>query len=200
MSQEEWVLYMGVMTVETKFEHCEHVTTAKSRAYIAVRGDHVDISYENSNWAPDFLVRTGDVMKGPDAAGVVGHWIRQSGPSDSARAAEAKKNIAQAAYEQFSDRVREALLSQGHDEAKVESILWKNFDASAACQVDALMASAAEQSLSFYELVNMIDPVAGGMSNMELHDSFDQKSFSSRTKFCLKQSDAMLKIDQGKPK
>jgi hypothetical protein len=47
------------------------------------------------------------------------------------------------------------------------------------------MAVAAEQALSFYELANMLDPIAGGLTNRELALKLDQGEFESRLLDCM---------------
>lgn len=184
-SHEDVVLYQGVMTSETTYSNCDGVRTSSSEAQLVVNDDKVEIYYTNPEWFPDYLVRAGDTMTGPDSAGLVGHWVKTSGPDDASRAAEVKAAMAQSSYEESASAIRESMLSQGLDPAVSESTLWQFFDGMAACEVDALMTSSAEQSLSFYELVNMIDPLSGGISNMDIYDSFDRKSFNARSSACM---------------
>lgn len=177
-------MYKGTVESQISYASCDDPMGEVVNATLTVQGNVVTISYDNSSWSPDLLKRVGDVMEGWDSKEVRSRWVKVAGASDSTRAAEAQKNISQTMYEQASDQIRAEIVAQGYDETDAENRLREFFDAAAACEVGSLMISAAEQGLSFYELVNLIDTGSIGLMNSDLQEAFDVKPFNARMRQC----------------
>ena len=179
------ILYQGFVKFSQSYENCEDGVEEVSEALLNVDESRVIVTYENPDWFPDILTLDGDLMEGTDTNGTETEWVKISEPSDDDRAQEVKTSVAQREYDAWADQIRAALLSNGHTESDAEAILWKYFDGQAACQVDTLRAMAAESSLSFYELVNMIDTeLAGGITNTRVFFELNQPSYETRTNLC----------------
>lgn len=178
-------VYHALLSFEERFETCDTINQQEVHTFIKVNGDSVQLTYADPTWSPDMLVRTGDVMEGSDSSRFRTRWIKIAGPSDAQRAAEVKSNLANQLYGENADAMRYVLRSNGMSESEAEERLWQLFDAEAACMVDSLRASAARQSLSFYELVNLIDPAATGITNQELLDKFDNSANRTLEQACV---------------
>ena len=196
-SNSQAILYQGVVTSVLHRELCPDEPEETIQVLLVVDGSKVSVTYENPDWYPDILELDGTVMEGTDAIGTNTRWVRTAGPSDSARIEGVRASIAQREYDAGSKVVRNALISNGHSEAQAEELLWDYFDGMADCQIDPLVEVANENSLSIYEIINIIDTdISGGMTNSEMYYEFDQRSYDKRSVLCVETLTRELGINE----
>jgi len=197
MTNETMEAYQGRMVSSITHESCDNSLEEDMQIALFVDGDRVSVTFEDRDRPPHFLILSSQKMEITFRSGGYLLWEKTVEPSNIARAAEAKENLAQNSYEEASDIYREILLSRSRGENEVESVLWQYFDEKAACEVDSMMAVTAEQSLSFYEIVNLIDPESFGATNSEMLADFDRAEYNSRTSACNKEIDEKFGMTEG---
>ena len=195
---EAYEAYDGRITSTISYENCDESLDEDMGVHLFVNGDQVTVVYEDQDREQNVLAKNGNVLDVFWSESGFFHWEKTAEASDVDRASEARKNIAQTGYDKGANSLRTVLISRGQKVSDVEDTLWQYYDRNASCQVDSMIEVAAETSVSFYEMANMIDPQTGGATNVVMVDVFDTGDYNSRALSCVENLKIELGINQAK--
>ena len=130
-------------------------------------------------------------MTGEDANGSKSTWTKQPNLQTNDRIEEVSYNLAKQFHEERSEYVIRELSLFQTEQVNTDVEVWKMYNDSAMCVVDALRIQAVEKSLPFYELLSIIDPRVGG-ADIELSRALDHKALAEDVESCLEEHKHLL--------
>ena len=197
VTNEKYEMYQGRMVSSITFDYCDEPLDQDMVTILYVDGDRVMVTFEDENRSPYVLEIDGRRMYAEFPGLGFLRMDKIADASDTERAEEVRASISQQFYDDSSQMIRDMLRQRQKDEGAVEGLLWQYFDARASCKINSMLAVTTEQSLSFYEIVNLIDPKSFGAANSELMAKFDRAEYRSRESVCFKAIDNDFGLIEG---